>query len=435
MGKIQTTSNDSWIIHCDINGHFAYSSLIYYPQLLDVPVVIGGNEEARHGIVLSKNRLAKQYKIKTGTALYQARKLCPELKALPPIYPLYERTSMDFYNFLDTYSPISAPFGCDGKSIDVTNTAHLYGGGVHSVKGVEAIVRELHECFPKQYGLDLSIGISWNLSFAKLACDVAGANGIKWITRKSPEDTDWKSQVHAMPVENLLYVGSATKRKLNSYGIYTLGEMVKCGPELLEKWLGKLGLAHYIRACGKDTSRLIDEDGGPPMRSIGNGSTTPYDMMTEEQVHVMAHVLSSSVCRRMRAHKVAPRTVEVSVTYAMDGDLKYETYQCAMPIPSNLDVEFATAALSLFHKKFNMKYPIRKLGLRGKDLMFNTSVYQLSFELEAMRRDRAMVLADCVDEINNRWKHAVRRCVELADPALSGLGCKPNQEFAPAGWY
>ena len=82
-----------------------------------------------------------------------------------------------------------------------------------------------------------------------------------------------------------------------------------------------------------------------------------------------------------------------------------------------------------------MKHPIRKLGLRGKDLMFNTDVYQLSFELGAIRREKSIALAECVDEINSRWKHGIRRCVELADPRLTGLGSKPNQQFAPAGWY
>jgi DNA polymerase-4 len=426
---------DKWIIHADINGHFANSSLIYYPELLKMPVVIGGNEEARHGIVLSKNQEAKNYRIPTGTSLNQARQLCPHLKTLPPVYPLYDRTSRDFYAFMDRYTPISAPFGCDGKSIDVTNTAHLYSSGERSKKGVEWIVRELHERFPKEYGLQLSIGVSWNFPFAKLACDTAGPNNVQWIIRESPEDTSWQQKVYPMPVGEMLDIGGATKKKLNNKGIQTLGEMVSCGPELLRRWFGKLGIIHYIRATGRDTSTLAAEDGGPPMRSIGNGSTTPYDITQEDQAHIMAHVLSSSVCSRMRAHRVVPRTVEVSVTYAMDGDLKYESFQCAMKTPSNLDVEFASAALDLFHRRYNMKYPIRKLTLRGKDLMFNTSVYQLSFEYDAMRREKAITLADCVDEINDRWKHSVRRCIELADPLLSGLGSKPNQQFAPAGWY
>ena len=430
-----TSAQDHWIIHCDINGHFAYSSLIYYPELLDIPVVIGGNEEARSGIVLSKNQAAKKFKIPTGCTLYQARQLCPNLKSLPPVYPLYDRTSKDFYAFMDKFSPVSAPFGCDGKSVDVTSTAHLFGGGHRSIQGVEAIIREMHELFPKEYGLNLSIGISWNFVFAKLACDTAGPNGVKWIVRESPEDTAWQGQVYPMPVGELLDIGDATKKKLNGKGVYTIGEMVARGPRLLQNWFGKLGLAHYIRAIGRDTSALVAEDGGPPMRSIGHGSVLPYDITHEDKAHIMAHVLTSSICERMRAHKVVPRTVGVTVEYVVDGEIKYESFQCPMRIPSNLDVEFATAALNLFYRRFGMKYPVRKLTLTGKDLMFNTSVYQLSFEYDAMRREKAIRLADCVDEINDRWRHAVRRCVELADPQLTGLGSKPNQRFAPSGWY
>lgn len=428
-------TQDRIVIHADVNGHFCYSSLLYYPELLEIPVVVGGNEEKRHGIVLSKNQAAKKYRIQTGSSLYQARQLCPNLESLPPLYPLYERTSHDFYRFLDRFSDISAPFGCDGKSIDVTGTAHLYGGGPNSIRGVEAIVRELHERFPKEYGLNLSIGISWNFSFAKLACDTAGANGVKWIMRESPEDTSWQEQVYPMPVDELLYVGEATKRKLWAKGERTIGDLVRCGPELLSTWFGKVGWEHYIRATGQDTTPLVAMDGGPPMRSIGNGSTTPYDMQKEEQVHNMAHVLASSVCQRMRAHKVEARTVEIAITYSMDGDLKSVSYQCPLAIPTNLDAEFASAALDLFFRRFNMRYPIRKLTLRGKDLTFNTSVYQTSLEYSAITREKAMKLAACKDKINERWRRAVVRCVEMSDPLLAGLGTKPNQQFAPSGWY
>jgi len=430
---------DRWVIHCDVNGHFAYSSLIYHPELLEVPMVVGGNEEARHGIVLSKNQAAKKYNIQTASSLVEARRLCPNLASLPPVYRLYDRTSKDFYNFMGNYTPVTAPFGCDGMSADVTGTAHLYGSGVRSIKGVEFIVRELHERFPKEYGLNLSIGISWNFSLAKLACDTAGANGVKWIVRESPEDTDWQKHVYALPVEELIYIGAATKRKLNSRYIYTLGELVEYGPDNLKKLLGVAGIDHYIKATGMDNAPLISEDGGPTMRSIGNGSTTPYDMTEEEQIHVMSHVMASSVCQRMRAHKVVPRTVEIAVTYVKDGNIENESYQCPMETPSNLDVDFAETALKLFHKRFMVygktKYGVRKVTLRGKDLMFNTNVYQLSFELDAKRREKRIALVDRVDEINDRWKHSVRRSIELVDPLLTGLGSKANQQFAPAGWY
>ncbi len=426
---------DRIIIHADINGHFCYSSLLYYPELLDVPVVVGGNEEKRHGIVLSKNQAAKKYKIVTGSSLYQARQICPKLESLPPVYPLYTRTSHDFYRFLDRFSDISAPFGCDGKSIDVMGTAHLYGGGQNSIRGVEAIVRELHERFPKEYGLNLSIGISWNFSFAKMACDTAGPGGVRWIMRENAQDKSWQKEVYAMPVEDLLYIGEATKNKLWSKGERTIGDLVNIGPQRLAEWFGKVGWEHYIRATGQDTTPLAAMDGSPVIKSIGNGSTTPYDMQKEEEVHNMAHVLASSVCERMRAHKLEARTVEVGITYAEDGAMRYISYQAPLPIPTNLDREFAPAALDLFFKRYRQKHPIRKLNVRGKDLCYADSVYQTSLEYNVLTREKAMKLAACKDEINERWRRAVVRCVELADPMLTGLGTKPNQQFAPAGWY
>lgn len=425
---MRSKSKDRIIIHCDINGHFAYSSLIYRPDLLDEPMVVGGNEESRHGIVLSKNHAAKKYRIQTGTSLYQARQLCPNLHSLPPDYALYTRTSEDFYRFMDQYTDVTAPFGCDGISLDVTGTAHLFGGVVN-------IVKDIHYRFPREYGLELSIGVSWNFVFAKLACDTAGPNGVRWIMRESSEDTNWQKIVYPMPVEELLYIGEATKKKLWTKGEYTIGHLAECGPELLMEWFGKNGVVMYLYATGQDTSPLIAKDGGPPMRSIGNGSTTPYDMTKTEQVHNLAHVLASSVCQRMRSHRVVAKTVEISITYSDSGDLKYCSYQCPMTIPSNLDVEFASDALALFEKRFQLKHPIRKLTVRGKDLMFNTDVYQTTMEVNAVKRDQLCELYNVKDELNIRWKGSVRRCVELADPALTGLGSKPNQQFAPAGWY
>lgn len=420
--------HDRLIIHVDINGHFCYSSLIYRPDLLGQPVVIGGSEESRHGIVLSKSQEAKKYKIQTGNSLVQSRQLCPSLITLPPDYSLYTRTSLDFYHYMDQFTDITAPFGCDGISLEVTGSAHLFGG-------VEAIVKDIHENFPKRYGLKVSIGISWNFVYAKLACDTAGADGVKYIIRECPEDVQWQKEVYSMPAEELLYIGEATKRKLWSKGERTIGDLVSVGPEVLKNWFGKNGLVMYIYASGQDTSPLVAEDGGPPMRSIGNGSTTREDLTTPEQVHNMIHVLASSVCRRMRRHKVVPKTVSVSVTYSFENDLKYVSFQCKMPVPSNIDVNFAKVALDLFFKRFNCKYPIRKLTVRGSDLMFCTDVYQTSMEVCAIHTENLMKLMACKDEINERWDQALVRAVELVDPLLTGLGNKPNQQFAPAGWY
>ena len=50
---------DRVILHVDCNSFFASVSLLYKPWLQDRPVVVGGDESTRHGIVVAKNQPAK----------------------------------------------------------------------------------------------------------------------------------------------------------------------------------------------------------------------------------------------------------------------------------------------------------------------------------------------------------------------------------------
>ena len=62
-------------------------------DIREIASVIGGSEKSRHGIVLAKSTLAKQYGIVTGEPLFQARRKCPGLVVVPPNYQLYVRKS------------------------------------------------------------------------------------------------------------------------------------------------------------------------------------------------------------------------------------------------------------------------------------------------------------------------------------------------------
>lgn len=72
-------------LHVDFNNFYASVECLDHPELMAVPVVVGGDEEARHGIVLSKNEIAKrQYGVKTGEVLWKVRERCPEVVVLRP---------------------------------------------------------------------------------------------------------------------------------------------------------------------------------------------------------------------------------------------------------------------------------------------------------------------------------------------------------------
>ena len=76
------------ILHCDANSFYASCEVMQRPELQGLPVSVGGDQEARHGIVLASTVEAKKYGVKTGMALWQARELCPRLIILKPDFRL-----------------------------------------------------------------------------------------------------------------------------------------------------------------------------------------------------------------------------------------------------------------------------------------------------------------------------------------------------------
>ena len=60
------------ILHSDANSFYASVEMLYHPEHAGKPLAVGGDPEARHGIVLTANYTAKQKGVKTGQALWQA---------------------------------------------------------------------------------------------------------------------------------------------------------------------------------------------------------------------------------------------------------------------------------------------------------------------------------------------------------------------------
>ena len=60
----------------------------------------------------------------------------------------------------------------------------------------------------KELGLTVSVGVSWNKIFAKPGSDMKKPDAVTVIT-----PGNYKELVWTLPVEDLLYVGKATKTK------------------------------------------------------------------------------------------------------------------------------------------------------------------------------------------------------------------------------
>ena len=85
-GGKQLAAKERVILHADMNNFYASVECMLNPKLRGHPVAVGGDVEARHGIILAKNYEAKAYGIQTGEALWQAKQKCKDLIIVPPHY-------------------------------------------------------------------------------------------------------------------------------------------------------------------------------------------------------------------------------------------------------------------------------------------------------------------------------------------------------------
>jgi DNA polymerase-4 len=212
---------------------------------------------------------------------------------------------------------------------------------------------------------------------------------------------DFREKVWPLPVQELLYVGNATYRKLKGYGIHTIGELARTDPETLKYWFGVIGIMLWQFANGLDTSKVSEEGYQSVIKSIGNSTTTPRDLTCREDVKITLYLLAESVAARLREHGFICRTVQISVR---DNKLISFDRQTKLPEPVCVSNTLAEAALRLFDRNIKEPFAIRSIGVRACDLM-SADFRQMSLMPDAQKLLRKENLERTVDGIRNRYGH------------------------------
>ncbi|MFU0831383.1 MAG: DNA polymerase IV [Oscillospiraceae bacterium] len=408
------------ILHSDCNSFYASVECLHRPEIREKPVAVGGDAEQRHGIILAKNQIAKRYHIKTGEALWQAKQKCPDLIIVPPNYELYMRFSQMARRIYLDYTDRVEPFGLDEAWLDVTGSTAL-GDGIQ-------IAEEIRKRVKAELGITVSIGVSYNKIFAKLGSDYKKPDAITRIGKDNFREIAWP-----LPAGDLLYVGSATKRKLERYGIHTIGDLAAVPERTLCGWFGKWGEVLHAFANGLDCSPVARYDNQPAVKSIGNSTTTPRDLTCDQDVKIILAVLSDSVARRLREHGLKGRTVCISVR---DNQLYSFTRQRTLGSYTNITSEISKAGLELFRRNYHWQKPVRSIGISITDLVSDTVPSQANLYCDEKGRERLEHLDEAVDWLKKRFgSFAVRPAVLLMDRQLSDFDPKKDHTIHPVGYF
>ncbi len=404
------------ILHSDLNNFFASVEIALNPSLKGKPLIVCGDPKERHGIVLAKNEEAKKFGIKTAETVYSALKKCPDLQMVGSHFHEYKRYSQKVVEIYSRFTEKIEECSIDECSLDMTESTFLFGSGMEIAEKIRQTVKE-------ELSLTVSVGVSFNKVFAKLASEMKKPDAVTQI-----REDNFRSIVWCLPVSELLFVGKSTEEMLRKLGVKTIGDLANADGELLIRTLGKRGKQLQIYARGEDNEPVHFEKKKEDLKSIGNSTTLPKDISDREEIKRWFYALSESVTARQRAADVGrANTVHIVVR---NEKMQDTTCQTKVP-PTALCGDVAKTAYELFCKHFPYGTQVRMLGVTLSG--FDYHVEQMSLLDSVMengtsyeKRERA---EDAIAKIREKYGYAtVQRGLVFEDEKLKGLDIRGKKE-------
>lgn len=380
---------DRVILHCDMNGFYASVELLDHPELVNKPMAVSGDPNSRHGIILAKNQIAKNYGVVTAETIWQAKKKCPDLQLVPPHMEKYKFYSEKINNIYQRFTDMVEPFSIDESWLDVTASQSLFGDGKTIADTIRKTVRE-------ELGMTLSAGVSFNKTMAKMGSEYKKPDATTVITRDNFKEIIWP-----LPARELFGVGRATSEKLYKIGIKTIGDIANTEKNYLHSVFGKIGLLIWEHANGIDDSPVALYTYREPMKSVGNGVTFSRDLTTDRDIAVAVKALADTVAGRLRKYGYKAYGVKVDIK---DPHFKVISRQKQLFAPTWLAEEISQASLEIIRSSWKHGSPIRMLTITGINLTDDLAQEQLSlFGNDIKTKEKSEKAELTMDEIRKKY--------------------------------
>ncbi len=372
------------ILLIDMDAFFASCEQAADPRLRGKPIIVCGNPETR-SVVAACSYEAKVFGITNGMSVRQARALCPEVIPVPGQPDLYIHIAESIFGGLSRYTPLAEVVSIDEAFLDVTDTWKRFGTP-------EAIARRIQKEVEGDFKLTCTVGIGPNKLLAKLATEQAKPRGLKRI---SP--TQLPQCLEHLPVNALCGIGPRITEHLAQIKIQTLGELAAAPVRRLKACFGVYGETLHQMALGIDETPVLAEDHPDLIKSMGHMYTLQRDTRDPKIVQGTLLKLSEKVGRRLRAERLAARTVCVTVRFH---DFTGFSRQHTGIEVLNDGLSIYRAALRLLPAAGGAK-PVRLVGVSASGLVVQEPLLDL---WEDRRRKRRLV--ESLDQINDLYGEA-----------------------------
>lgn len=290
-----------------MNSYFASVEQQDHPEWRGLPL---GVCEHLGGIVIAASIQAKKWGIKTGTAVWEAKKLYPKViltKASPERYRHYHSLLV---KIVSEYTDKLERYSIDEVFLDLTRVCNIrhpqrvepFGEAARIAKAIKLQMRQL-----MGEHLTCSIGIAENKLVAKIASDLQKPDGLTII-----RPADKRKLYGFLKLRDVPGIGHRMEKRLYALGISSLAGLRDYPKTRLVALFGLPGY-HLYNLGQLEGSWFPEVKEDLEAKSIGHMYTLPKEFRQPKFLEPVLYKLSEMVALRLRKKWLAGRVLSAYI--------------------------------------------------------------------------------------------------------------------------
>jgi len=400
-------------LYLDLNSYFASVEQQVQPRLRGRPVAVTPTHDTDATCAIAASYEAKALGVKTGMAIYEAKKVCPDLMITPARHDVYVDYHHRIMDEIDRHIPLTQICSIDEVACRLwDNERNLEDALILADRIKRAIRENVGDC------LRSSVGLGPSQLLAKIASNLRKPNGLSVI--------DWQDlpdKLSAFHLQDLPGIGRNMTKRLHKAGVMDVKSLWHLQPKHVRRiWGGVQGERFWYGLHGVD---ILNPE-TPKRRTVGHSHVLAPEIRPVTRARTVARRLTLKAASRLRRKGYAARHMSLYARYDKTG----RWYQdVSTPLACD-NFTFLSALSDLWENMVRYENPrmIKQLGITFYGLVHQDD--QMPDMLDKLNdplrqaQHKHNRLSSAIDEINE--KHGLDTVVmgSLPQPMARYTGTK-----------
>lgn len=263
-------------------------------------------------------------------------------------------------------------YSIDEVFLDITGYLKKYGMCARQMAVM--LMNDIYDTL----GVPSACGIGTNLYLTKIALDITAKHSpdfIGYLDQNLYKKTLWDHK----PITDFWRVGAGTAKRLEKYGIETMGDIARCNEALL------------YRLFGVDAELLIDHANGiepvtiadikayrPRTNCLASGQVLMRDYGCDE-ARIIVSEMTDALCLELVEKGLVTQSVTLHIGYSNAEDVPPSHATVQIERETSSDNLLRPRVCSLYDKTVNRHAPIRRINITFNKVTPKGDAQQLSF--------------------------------------------------------